>query len=76
MNQELWLKWTVAGGSAAILLVLVLSLTPIFRGEGDLEDNSKTIDAVIRAQYQETHPEFIAETGRIVVNENGSREII
>ena len=76
MNQELWLKLTVGGGSAAILLVLALSLALILGGESNLEDNSEPLDAVIKAQLQGTHLEFISETGRIVVNEDGIRQII
>ena len=56
--------------------MLAFSVTLMFRGEPNLEDNSEPLDAVRKAQFQRTHLEFIAETGRIIVTEHGTREII
>ena len=70
-------KLYVGGGSTAILLVLVLGLVLVFGGGANTGDVlSEPLDDGTKAQFQGTHLGFIAETGRIVVNEYGGREII
>ena len=41
---------------------------------GDVGD--EPLDESTRAQFQGTYLDFIAETGRIVVNDNGTRQIV
>ena len=79
-------QWTrrksVIGGIVGIFLALVLSLTLVFDGEtvkGDTANDDaigEPLDAATKAQLQRGHLKFFAETGRVIVNERGVREIV
>ncbi len=70
-------KWSIAGACGALLLVVALILDLVLGGEVIAGDgNGEPLDAATKAQFQGTHLDFIAETGRIVVNEHGTRQII
>ena len=76
MNQSL-LWCFLACAIAAIVLTAAVGLYVVIGGQtasGDAGSESQEDDW--RAQYRGTHLEFIAETGRIVVNENGTKQIV
>ena len=57
--------------TAAVRLYVVIS------GQTASSDTgSESQEEAWRTQYRGTHLEFIAETGRIVVNENGTKQIV
>ena len=77
MSQRILHKLSVGGGSVAILLALALSLTHVFGGEATADDGlGEPLDTATSARLQGTHLDFIAESGRVVVNEHGNRQII
>ena len=77
MNTGLLHKWSIASACLAILLVVALILNLAFGEETTEEDViGEPLDVATKTQFQGTHLNFIAETGRIVVNEDGTREII
>ena len=77
MNTGLLRRWSIASACLAILLVVALILNLVFGEETTAEDViGEPLDAATKARFQGTHLNFIAETGRIVVNEHGTREII
>ena len=55
----------------AVVLVVGLSISVIYTDE-----DGESLDSATMAKYQGTHLNFIAETGRIVVNEHGTKQII
>ena len=60
-----------------LIVVLALSIFLVFVGATRADDgNHEPLDAATIADLQETHLKFIAETGRIVVDEHGTRQII
>ena len=62
---------------AAISLTAAVGLYLVLAGQTATGDaGSESQEDAWRARYRGTHLEFIAETGRIVVNENGVRQII
>ena len=64
----------IIAGTVGIFVALALSLTLVFDGEAN--GAGEPLDAATKAVYQGGHLKFIAETGRIVVNENGLRQIV
>ena len=76
MNQSLP-RCFLACALAVIILTATVGLYLIFAGQTASGDaGSESQEDAWRAQYRGTHLEFIAETGRIVVNENGTRQIV
>lgn len=76
MNQPL-LRCVLACTFALIVVTAAVGLYFVFGGQtasGDAGSESQEDDW--RARHRGTHLEFIAETGRIVVNENGVRQIV
>ena len=62
---------------AVIVLTATVGLYLVISGQTASDDTGLVPqEEAWRAQHRGTHLEFIAETGRIVVNENGIREII
>ena len=76
------LRKSVIGVTVGIFLVLALSLYVVFDGEtvkGDIAEGDligEPLDEDTKAMLQAGHLKFIAETGRVIVNERGVREII
>ena len=76
MNQSYRRSFPTAG-LAAIALALVVGLYLVLDGETAAGDfGGEPLDGSTRAQFQGTYLDFIAETGRIVVNDNGTRQIV
>ena len=76
MNQSHRRVFFIAG-FAAIALAQVVGLYLVLDGEtvaGDV--GGEPLDDARKAQFQGTYLDFIAETGRIVVNDNGFGQII
>ena len=68
---------------AAFFLTLALGLFLVFGGDTAIGNDSaadgvtgEPLDDATKAQFMAGHLKFIAETGRIIVNENGMRQII
>ena len=76
------LRKSVIGVMIGIFLVLALSLYIVFDGEtvkGDTAEGDligEPLDEDTKAMLQAGHLKFIAETGRVIVNEREVREII
>ena len=76
MIQSL-LRCLLVGALAVIVLTATVGSYLVFAGQtasGDAGVGSQ--EDAWRAQYRGTHLDFIAETGRIVVNENGTKQIV
>ena len=70
-------RYFLAGATAAAVLTVVMGLYLIFDGQAVSGDGGgETPEEAWRAQYRGTHLEFIAETGRVIVNEHGVQEIV
>ena len=76
MSQSL-LRCFLACALAAIGITAAVGLYLVIGGQTVSGDNgSESREDAWRARYRGTHLEFIAETGRIVVNENGTKQIV
>lgn len=64
----------VIAGAVGIFMALALSLT--FALDGETDDGGEPLRASTLEQLQSGHLKFIAETGRVIVKENGVREIV
>ena len=68
---------SIVGGIAGAFLALVVSLSLVFDAETNTDDViGVPLDATSKASLQGTHLAFIGESGRVVVNEHGTRQII
>ena len=60
-----------------IVLATALLLTFLFHRETNADEViGEPLDAYTKSQLQGTHLDFIAETGRIITDENGRRQIV
>ena len=88
MSRSIWRK-VIAGGTIGALLAMSLSLTLAFDGDSTSEGETtpvedigpvgvviEPLDEYTKAQLRGNHLDFIAETGRIVTDENGHRQIV
>lgn len=76
MNQSL-LRCLLVGALAVIVLTATVGPYLVIGGQtASGDDGSESQEDAWRTQYRGTHLEFIAETGRIVVNENGTKQIV
>ena len=75
MKQRIQRK-SVVGGIVATFLAVVVSLALIFTGEANGDVIGEPLDTATKARLRGTNLDFIAETGRIVVTEKGTRKII
>ena len=66
----------ILGPVVVIFLATALLLTLLFDRQTSADVVGEPLDAYTKSQFEGTHLDFIAETGRVVVNENGSRQII
>ena len=76
MNQVLQRKTIVW---AIVVVVLAIALLLYYQFDRETHADKATgepLDAYTKTQLQGTHLGFIAETGRVIVNENGQRQVV
>ena len=77
MNQWIRRKTVVGGlvaGVVGVFVAIALSLTLVL--DGETNDTNEPLKTSTIAKLQSGHLKFIADTGRVIVNEDGVREIV
>ena len=70
-------RYFLAGAVAAAVLTVVVGLYLIFDGQAVSSDaGDEPAEEAWRARLRGTHLKFIAEAGRVIVNEHGVQEIV